>query len=116
MWVWVGMGPKLEVAAFFWLICEKLWLRIVAVWFVHGETCILWLECCIIYMNRSSGWMWVWVDVGVGVWRFQEHDTTRTLRHPHLFHPYCQEHAWVVWVWVHPKVGVGATHTHLLPC
>ena len=59
--------------------------------------------------------MWVWVDVGVGVWRFQEHDTTRTLRHPHLFHPYCQEHAWVVWVWVHPQVGVGATHTHLLP-
>ena len=67
-------------------------------------------------MNRSSGWMWVWVDVGVGIWRFQEHDTTRTLRHPHLFHPYCQEHAWVVWVWVHPQVGVGATHTHLLPC
>ena len=66
-------------------------------------------------MNRSSGWMWVWVDVGVGVWHFQEHDTTRTLRHPHLFHPYCQEHAWVVWVWVHPQVGVGATHTHLLP-
>ena len=66
-------------------------------------------------MNRSSGWMWVWVDVGVGIWRFQEHDTTRTLRHPHLFHPYCQEHAWVVWVWVHPQVGVGATHTHLLP-
>jgi len=60
--------------------------------------------------------MWVWVDVGVGVWHFQEHDTTRTLRHPHLFHPYCQEHAWVVWVWVHPQVGVGATHTHLLPC
>ena len=60
--------------------------------------------------------MWVWVDVGVGVWRFQEHDTTRALRHPHLFHPYCQEHAWVVWVWVHPQVGVGATHTHLLPC
>ena len=60
--------------------------------------------------------MWVWVDVGVGIWRFQEHDTTRTLRHPHLFHPYCQEHAWVVWVWVHPQVGVGATHTHLLPC
>ena len=59
--------------------------------------------------------MWVWVDVGVGVWHFQEHDTTRTLRHPHLFHPYCQEHAWVVWVWVHPQVGVGATHTHLLP-
>ena len=59
--------------------------------------------------------MWVWVDVGVGVWRFQEHDTTRTLRHPHLFHPYCQEHACVVWVWVHPQVGVGATHTHLLP-